>query len=654
MRALWPIAFMAVILLGCSSSHDDGVGPTATAERLVQALNAGDFGAIVPTAATATVDIPIQAAEVLEPLLDATGFTTPSVRLVSVTPPTTGNAVGSTALAILDWEWPFELGGEWSYETQALLEFEGEHDSAGWFVSWQPDILVPDLVIGERLTVSRAPAPRSAIFDGAGDKLVMERPVWRIGIDKTFIPAEQWEQGARELVELIGSVGYQFDADAYAARVAAAGERAFVELITLRQENSPVTRSEVEHVPGARALDEMRDLAPTATFARAILGTAGEATAEIIEASGGRIQPGDTTGLSGLQRTYNDQLAGQPGITIKAFNPYTDATRELLRLDPMWGIPLDTTFNVPYQLLAEQVLSNVGPASAIVAIQPSTGEVLVAANGPGAAGQNLALLGQYPPGSTFKIVDALALKRAGFTPQTPVPCTESIEVDGRVFRNVPGYPVEALGQVPFRTAFAHSCNTAFIAQAPTIPAPTLAQAGADLGFGVMSPVGVGTFFGSIPNEASGTNHAANLLGQGTVAASPFTMARVAASVAAGHRVDPVLVYPAEPVIVEEPPSSFTPQEAEFLIELMAAVVADGSAQMLQDIPGIRGAKTGTAQFGDGSQNHTWMVAIIDTRDPATGSGIDLAVAVFVEEGEFGATTSGPLMHEFLAGVTTGG
>jgi len=136
------------------------------------------------------------------------------------------------------------------------------------------------------------------------------------------------------------------------------------------------------------------------------------------------------------------------------------------------------------------------------------------------------------------------------------------------------------------------------------------------------------------------------------------MARVAASVAAGKRVDPVLVRPAEPVAApaveaspaaepsassssdeEAPASNLTAEEAATLRSLMAGVVQTGSAKDLRDVPGIVGAKTGTAQFGDGSQQHTWMIAIAG----------DLAVAVFVEVGERGSTTSGPLMKAFLQG-----
>ena len=72
---------------------------------------------------------------------------------------------------------------------------------------------------------------------------------------------------------------------------------------------------------------------------------------------------------------------------------------------------------------------------------------------------------------------------------------------------------------------------------------------------------------------------------------------------------------------------------------MGGVVEEGSATVLQDVPGIVGAKTGTAQFGDGSKAHVWMLAITH----------DMAAVVFIEEGELGSTTAGPVMHKFLTG-----
>jgi cell division protein FtsI/penicillin-binding protein 2 len=85
------------------------------------------------------------------------------------------------------------------------------------------------------------------------------------------------------------------------------------------------------------------------------------------------------------------------------------------------------------------------------------------------------------------------------------------------------------------------------------------------------------------------------------------------------------------------------EEATTLGTLMRAVVTQGSGSFLADVPGEPvGAKSGTAQFGTEQppRNHAWMIAVQG----------DLAVSVFVEEGDLGTTTAGPLLEAFLRGV----
>ncbi|WP_279403461.1 penicillin-binding transpeptidase domain-containing protein, partial [Arthrobacter sp. JCM 19049] len=79
-----------------------------------------------------------------------------------------------------------------------------------------------------------------------------------------------------------------------------------------------------------------------------------------------------------------------------------------------------------------------------------------------------ALLGKYAPGSSFKVISALAMLRDGATPGTKVACPATTTVDGKAFKNYDGYPSSALGQLPLSEALAQSCNTVFV------------EAGADL------------------------------------------------------------------------------------------------------------------------------------------------------------------------------
>ena len=109
------------------------------------------------------------------------------------------------------------------------------------------------------------------------------------------------------------------------------------------------------------------------------------------------------------------------------------------------GKPLTTTLNPGLQLLAERTLAKTRPASALVAIRPSTGAVVAAANNAGTRGQSIATVGQAPPGSTFKVVSALALLRAGLDPDSPVSCPLTVTVEGKTFTNYSDYPSGSAG-----------------------------------------------------------------------------------------------------------------------------------------------------------------------------------------------------------------
>ncbi|HWV79622.1 MAG TPA: penicillin-binding transpeptidase domain-containing protein [Isoptericola sp.] len=662
---------VAVPLVACTGSD---VPPADTAaEALVTALRAGDVSDVA-LQAPGSVDVQTQLTQVLEPLIDASGERERSVTLGEVSKPTTKDGA-TTAVATVDWSWPVGRDVTWKYSTDVDLAYTPPESGDGegtWRAVWRPDVLVPDLKPGERLQVKTLDADRGDLLDGDGKPMVTERGVWHIGVDKTAVQGLGQESAARDLAQLVG-----LEPNEFFARVEAAGEKAFVEAITIRQENAGVdfTVEEAQDIIGVRAVEDTQELGPTSTFAVPVLGRVGEATKEVIEESDGAVQAGDVVGLSGVERAYDDQLTGSPGVLVSTVpagggdvgldgEPVEDEDegRELYRVDAVDGTPVSTTLDQRLQKHAEEVLDDVDPASAIVAIRPSDGSVLAAASGPGSEGWSTATLGQYPPGSTFKVVDALAMQRAGITPDTTVACPEHLTVDGRTFGNVPGYPASATGDVPLRTAFAHSCNTAMIGQRDKVAQADLATAASDLGLvddEVAAPVlGVPAFLGAVPAKAGGTEHAASMIGQGKVQASPLGMATVAASVAAGHRVQPVLVRDdagddkgasASPSAEESakeaaPKEPSTPgvskDEAAVLRDLMHGVVTEGSADMLQDVPGIVGAKTGTAQYGDGSKQHVWMLAIVD----------DLAVAVFVEDGHRGSDTAGPLMEDFLAGL----
>lgn len=612
--------------------------PQPAAAELAAALQEGT-PADVPLALDTSASPDEQYAQVFEQLLAAVGEDGGTVAVKSVTPVQEGDDGTATATATLAWKWPVATEAAWEYETVAQLTYPGATDGeAGeWAAAWSTGVLVPGLEAGERLAVERTEPARGEIVTTSGETVVGLTPVHHVGIDKT---RPGWDTAAGKLGDVLGFD--QETTDNVAAQVESAGEKAFVEVITIRDNDPEYDFDAAMAIDGVVGIPDELPLARERDFAKGVLGSVGEATAEIVEESEGTIKAGDTVGLSGLQAAYDEQLRGVPGLAVTIEPAEGGEGREAFTIDKKDGEPVAITLDPATQLRAEAALADIGDlASAIVAIKPSTGEVLAAASGPGSEGYSTATLGQYAPGSTFKIATSLAMLRAGTTPDSTLPCTATINVEGREFQNVPGYPQSAMGDaVPFRTVFANSCNTAFISQHQNITQQQLHDAAASLGLGV-EPQGFGAAaaMGDVPTEAAGTEHAASMIGQGQVLATPLAMATVAASVSAGHTVSPWLVKPAGDKAAEAASGDLTEDEAATLRDLMGGVVREGSATVLQDVPGIVGAKTGTAQFGDGNKAHVWMLAIAD----------DLAAVVFIEEGELGSTTAGPVMHEFLTG-----
>ena len=628
------VALTATTTAACSEGTPDA-GPAA--EALAAALASGEF-----TDVPFTADAPpaAEVAAVRTAVVEGLGGSTATVEVGDVTLAEDEK----TATAGLDVTWDLPgTDADWAYTATAKLVRDDEDDEQPWRARWEVRLLAPDLVAGERLTLTRTVAERGNVL-GQGDAVLVEkRPVSRVGIDKTRVAEAELDNAARVLAAELG-----MDGDAYATRVLGAGPRAFVEAIVVRDGDAAYDVAALGALPGVAVVPDEVPLAPTRAFARPILGGVGAATAEIIEASEGAVAAGDQVGLSGLQRQYDAQLRGTPGTGVKAVAE-SGSERVLHTSEPVAGEPLRTTLDPTLQQRAEDVVGAVVPAAAVVALRPSTGEVLAAASGPGGEGLSTATVGQYAPGSTFKVVSALAYLRGGLTPDSTVTCPPTVDVDGRTFRNFPGYPSSAQGDVPLRTAFAHSCNTAFIGARDLADQGDLLAAARSLGLEPEAALGFPAFLGTVPDEASATAHAASVIGQGQVLASPLGMATVAASVAAGRTVVPRLVAAAADDVSEDSEatdlpdaSPLTAEEAAALQGMMRAVVTEGGAKVLADVPGEPVlAKTGTAQFGgdDDLRNHAWMIAVQG----------DLAVAVFVGEGDYGSTTAGPLMRAFLAG-----
>jgi cell division protein FtsI/penicillin-binding protein 2 len=598
------------------------------AEAFAAAWRSGSLARLTFAGATG----PAVAAQVQKITADLTSAKTDTPDRVQVESLTTS---GDDARARLRVSWKLAGDRIWSYESTLPLR----KNTGAWAPRFTPVVVHPDLGADQVLRTTIV-QPKRGNITGAGDEvLVTERPVVVVGLVKSRM--DDVEVTTRRVASLL-----KVDRAALLKRVRGAGKDTFVSVITLRRDAYENIRDEIQPIPGTQFQERTLALAPTSGFARALIGTVGPATEEIIKESKGRVEVGADTGVSGLQRSYDEQLAGTPGLEVRAVAATaTTPGRQLFSAAAQDGKPLRTTLDRATQVAAEKALTAAAKPAALVAIRPSTGAVLAVANGgPNAEGYNRALLGRYPPGSTFKVASTLALlTKGGITPNTTVRCPATINVGGKVFKNAED---EVLGPAPFHRDFADSCNTAFVGSSTKITQKELAAAAADLGYGQKNELGVTSFTGQVPSEGDTVAHAAAMIGQGTVLASPVTVAGTAAAVQAGRWNPPRLVLRADEQPGEAPDGS-TELDAgavKNLRALMREVVTGGTATALRSAPGgAVSGKTGTAEYGsdDPPRTHAWF----------TGFQGDLAFAVVVEDGGFGAEAAVPLVKRFLANLS---
>jgi cell division protein FtsI/penicillin-binding protein 2 len=346
-------------------------------------------------------------------------------------------------------------------------------------------------------------------------------------------------------------------------------------------------------------------------------------------------------GISGLQARYNKELSGgathsqsvvvvdrESGETVQQVTKTTGSGK---------GEDIKTTIDPKVQQAAAAALEGMEKKASIVAIDPTTGNILAAANRPG--GMNRALEGRYPPGSTFKVVTSAALLKSGLKPGDEATCPKFAHVNGQKFENQNQFVLPE-GST-FRDSFAKSCNTFFVNARQKVSGQALHQAAEWFGIGSTWDIGAVSYDGSVPVPASDNELAASTIGQAKVQASPLVMASIAATVKKGSFTQPVLVP--DHVKAKHTAPQIDSGVVQSLREMMRATVTYGAGHALKDIPGAH-AKTGTAEFGEAKppQTHAWMIGYQEDRD--------VAWSVLIEDGGSGGKDAGPVAARFLKGL----
>lgn len=558
-----PVLCATVLLLaGCADTEDR---LNASVHGFADALNRAD----APAAAALTTDP--ASADVLGTLYANLGkdvrFDVSGVQR---------NEDAATFTLAATWKFGPAKATEWTYTTHGSATADGDD----WKIQWDPASVAPGLDEGPLSFSTVIPQPAARVLDRTGADLLTQHIVTLVdvapGADVNTVAA------------LLNPIAPTITAESLTADLAAGKP---VTAVTLREEDLTPIRDQLAALPDVTLRPQTRLLATDRALTSPTL-----------------------SGLSELWQQRTDAAAGWAVTAQTSSGAKRVGGRDA---DPVGDI--SSTLDIGMTLAAENALAPLATPAAIVAIQPSTGNLLaVAQNAPADAQGPLALTGLYPPGSTFKTVTVSAALQAGLvTPDSIVGCPGTENIEGRQIPNDDNFD---LGDVPLHTAFARSCNTTMGRLAVDLPPDALTKAAAQLGLGVdyVAP-GMTTVTGSVPVADSSALRVEEGIGQGEVTASPFGMALVAATLAKGSVPSPTIVT-GEPAVADRTPEPLPSGVDEQVRAMMRETVTGGTATALQDIPDMLG-KTGTAEYIDDTHAHGWFVGIRG----------DLALAVFVSD-----------------------
>ncbi|MEO9106597.1 MAG: penicillin-binding transpeptidase domain-containing protein [Pseudonocardiaceae bacterium] len=571
MRRRRLVTALLVVLLGAALGPQlagcgiFGADPRAAATAFLNALARGDAAG-----AGRITDDPVAATELIRQVRTAVKPRRVALTLGEIR---SGDNIASASFTAV---WDLGRGRRWRYP--GAFDLVPATTTRGWSVRWSPAVLHPRLGAQQRLMLLEVPADPAPVLDRAGAPLLTSGTVVTVALDRAKTP--NLPRVAAALAAALGRFDPQLTQKSIIAAAKAAPVGVPSAVAVLREPDYQAARDQIYELPGVSFPTQQRLLGPDRDFASQL--------------------------VPGIRAMAEKQLGNAAGWRIVTVDALGNEVETLAAEQPRQVPTLTTTIDPAVQTAGERALAAVPNPAMIVAIQPSTGEILGVAQNHAADAQGaLALTGRYPPGSTFKIVTAVAaLESNQVTLDSPVACPATTVVGERV---VPNDQFVDLGTVPLRTAFARSCNTTFAQLASRLGAGGLTDAAHQMGIGMDYDIaGATTVTGQVPPTESLVRRAENGFGQGRVLASPFGMALVAATVAKhGQLPTPVLIrgIPTHTALGPVPPM---PREvADAVRAMMREAVTGGTATALAGQGELYG-KTGTAQDGPAGAD-SWFV-----------------------------------------------
>lgn len=539
-------------------------------------------------------------------------------------------------------------------------------------------------------------APRGRIYDRNGIALARNRPSYSICVlpyklkDKTEVIerlcAIQDSNGAPvfdslEITQRLKRAIYRrFDPTPIK-------EDASIELVSIIEEHA-------RELPGIIVEIESRREYPLGKTTFHALGYMGEIPEEEFEElkSKGYLY-GDHIGKDGLEKEYEEQLRGTDGqeyVEVNAYGKRMGQLDDMPRIDPVPGLDAYLTLDARLQMVADSVFPDT-LKGAVVAIDPRNGEVRLMFSSPGLDPNifslatklrnkywakvatdpalplnNRATSGTYTPGSTFKLVSAVAeLDAAGKTLQSRMPtgCSGAYRIGTRIAKC--WYYPRGHGRLTLKEAVKHSCNVYFFQVGLNLGDEVINRYAAMYGLGSATGIDLpqekqGWLAGeeayNIRHKARGWTWTTGLvldlaIGQSQLT-TPIQLAVMSGALAEGSaRYRTFLVKEfrtGKGVVVRqtmpkvEAKIELDSMVTESIREAMNSVVDVGGTGWRSRVPGIPvGGKTGSAENPHGEKTHALFVAAAPVDDPV------IAIAVVVENAGHGGSVAAPIAGEVL-------
>ncbi len=363
---------------------------------------------------------------------------------------------------------------------------------------------------------------------------------------------------------------------------------------------------------------------------------------------------GTPVGISGLEKAFNQRLAGKPGgeLIADSANGSDSAQRVIAKSKPTAGLPLKTTIDPTLQDSAVSALA--GRSGGVAVLDARTGQVRALAGSAFSIPQ--------PPGSTFKILTTTgALQKGVVSLDDTFPIVNGVNVGGRFIYNANG---EYCGGT-FTEAFAESCNAVFAPLGPEIGNDKMVQVAQRFGFNHPPSLYNSSALAAVDPDSPSIPHdigadidlGVTAIGQGEVLATPLLMASVAQTVANdGLRLPTPIVKGKKLQADQKPVRVMSPKLAHTLRDLMIGVVTSGTGTLGAIPEGQVAGKTGTAELGPepGQENaenpiqikDAWFTAFAPADKPK------LAIAMMlIDAGAAGGDVAAPAVAQiFSAGL----